>query len=93
MREPCRRAVDIAADVGTGRGRAVDVVREALHRIERVDPVLSAFADVWPERALRRAAEVDALVAAGAVLPLAGLQVVARHGAEETLLQIACACI
>ncbi|WP_432134288.1 amidase [Streptomyces sp. bgisy154] len=80
MREPCRRAVDIAADVGAGRGRAVDVVREALHRIERVDPVLCAFADVWPERALRRAAEVDALVAAGAVLPLAGVPVGVKGG-------------
>ncbi|RSN71056.1 amidase, partial [Streptomyces sp. WAC 05379] len=40
--------------------RAVDVVAEALDRIERADPVLSAFIEVWADDALRRAGEVDA---------------------------------
>ncbi len=58
-------ARQIAAAVRAGARRAVDVVAEALARIERADPVLCAFLDVWGEEALRRAGEVDARVAAG----------------------------
>lgn len=68
--------------MGARRLRAVDVVAEALGRIERADPVLCAFLEVWGEEALRRAAEVDARVAAGEPLPLAGVPVAVkgRHG-------------
>ncbi|MFI2378249.1 amidase [Streptomyces sp. NPDC018964] len=64
------------------RLRAVEVVAEALERIERADPVLCAFLEVWGEEALRRADEVDARVAAGERLPLAGVPVAVkgRHG-------------
>ncbi|GAA2267734.1 hypothetical protein GCM10010415_36290 [Streptomyces atrovirens] len=68
----------------------MDVVAEALERIGRVDPVLCAFLEVWGEEALRRADEVDARVAAGERLPLAGVPVAVkgRHGlrAAEPLL-------
>ncbi|MDN3268546.1 amidase family protein [Streptomyces sp. MA15] len=75
-------AREIAAAVRAGACRAVDVVAEALARIERADPVLCAFLDVWGEEALRRAAEVDARVAAGERPPLAGVPVAVkgRHG-------------
>ncbi|MFJ7076217.1 amidase [Streptomyces sp. NPDC098781] len=53
----------------------MDVVTQCLDRIERADPLLSAFIEVWGEEALRRAAEVDARVAAGEHLPLAGVPV------------------
>ncbi|MFD3730533.1 amidase family protein [Streptomyces sp. NPDC058632] len=56
---------EIASAVRTGTVRAVDVVAEALERIERADPVLCAFTEVWAEEALRRAGEVDALIEAG----------------------------
>lgn len=56
-----------------GRVRAVDAVADALARIERADPALCAFAEVWTADALRRAAEVDARTAAGERLPLAGV--------------------
>ncbi|MFI2505236.1 amidase [Streptomyces sp. NPDC018972] len=64
------------------RLRAVEVVAEALERIERADPVLCAFLEVWGEEALRRADEVDVRVAAGERLPLAGVPVAVkgRHG-------------
>nr|WP_030221826.1 amidase [Streptomyces sp. NRRL WC-3626] len=76
------RAQEIAAAVGARRLRAVDVVAEALGRIERADPVLCAFLEVWGEESLRRAAKVDARVAAGEPLPLAGVPVAVkgRHG-------------
>ncbi|MGY0069101.1 amidase family protein [Streptomyces sp. QTS137] len=56
---------EIASAVRAGAVRAVDVVAESLERIERADPVLCAFTEVWAEEALRRAGEVDALVEAG----------------------------
>ncbi|MGA5520300.1 amidase family protein [Streptomyces pseudogriseolus] len=71
-------ARQIAAAVRAGARRAVDVVAEALARIERADPVLCAFLDVWGEEALRRAGEVDARVAAGERLPLAGVPVAVK---------------
>lgn len=80
----------IASAVRGRRLRAVDVVAEALERIERADPGLCAFLEVWGEEALRRADGVDARVAAGERLPLAGVPVAVkgRHGlrAAEPLL-------
>ncbi|MFD7705065.1 amidase [Streptomyces caelestis] len=75
-------AEGIASAVLGRRLRAVDVVAEALARIERADPVLCAFLEVWGEEALRRADEVDARVAAGERPPLAGVPVAVkgRHG-------------
>ncbi|MBR8643239.1 amidase [Streptomyces tuirus] len=53
-------AWEIAAGVRARELRAVDVVAAALERIERADPELCAFVEVWREEALRRAGEVDA---------------------------------
>ncbi len=71
-------AREIAAAVRDGSRKAVDVVAEALARIRAADPVLCAFAEVWDEEAPRRAAEVDARVAAGEDLPLAGVPVAVK---------------
>ncbi|MEU9053227.1 amidase [Streptomyces sp. NPDC048384] len=68
-------AVEIAAAVRSRTLHAVDVVAEALERIERADPALSAFIEVWAEDALRRAGKVDARVVAGERLPLAGVPI------------------
>ncbi|NED18774.1 amidase, partial [Streptomyces sp. SID9913] len=54
--------MEIARAVRAGRVRAVEVVAGALERIERADPVLCAFLEVWREEALRQAAAVDAQV-------------------------------
>ena len=66
---------DIAADVGAGRRPAGQVAREALDRAARYDAVQP---QVWicrlPEAdVLGQASEVDRRVAAGEVLPLAGV--------------------
>ncbi|MFE7269280.1 amidase family protein [Streptomyces sp. NPDC057623] len=68
-------ATETASAVRSRTLRAVDVVAAALERIERADPVLSAFIEVWGEEALRRAGEVDARVDAGEWLPLAGVPI------------------
>ncbi|WP_369171609.1 amidase [Streptomyces sp. R28] len=68
-------AVEVASAVRSRTLRAVDVVAAALERIERADPVLCAFIEVWGEEALQRAREVDARVGAGERLPLAGVPI------------------
>lgn len=68
-------AVRIAEGVRTRALCAVDVVTDALVRVERAEPTLCAFAEVWAEEALRWAAEVDARVAGGEWLPLAGVPI------------------
>ncbi|MDF3144641.1 MULTISPECIES: amidase [unclassified Streptomyces] len=67
--------MEIASAVRSRTLRAVDVVAAALDRIERADPVLCAFIEVWGEEALQRAREVDARVGAGERLPLAGVPI------------------
>ncbi|MFE6175906.1 amidase [Streptomyces sp. NPDC056464] len=72
---PTLSAGEIAAAVRSGTLRAAEVAAQTLDRIERADPLLSAFIEVWREEALRRAAEVDARVDAGEHLPLAGVPI------------------
>lgn len=47
-------AREIAAAVRAGRTTAVEAVTAAPARIERVDPVLCAFTEVWEEEAALR---------------------------------------
>ncbi|MBO7939001.1 amidase [Streptomyces sp. S9] len=77
-------AVSVADAVRGGESRAVDVVREALERIRRVDSVLHSFSEVWEETALAQARAVDARGAGGEWLPLAGVPVgvKGRYGVE-----------
>lgn len=66
-------AQGIAAAVQGGAVSAVEVTKAALGRIEARDAALGAFTDVVAERALRKAAEVDAARARGERIgPLAG---------------------
>ncbi|WP_405627927.1 amidase [Streptomyces sp. NBC_00016] len=88
-------AVEIAAAVRAGRPSAVEVTGEALARIARIDRSLRAFAEVWEERARAWAREVDARVAAGERLPLAGVPigVKGRHGLRAAGPLIAAGCV
>jgi Asp-tRNA(Asn)/Glu-tRNA(Gln) amidotransferase A subunit family amidase len=72
---PPLSAVRTAEGVRARELRAVDVVRDALIRIERAEPALCAFVEVWAEDALRSAVKVDARVARGEWLPLAGVPI------------------
>ena len=59
----------------------MDVVAQALDRIERADPQLCAFVEVWGEEALRRAGELDGRLdrrGADPSLPLAGVPVAVK---------------
>ncbi|WCD98747.1 amidase [Streptomyces sp. HUAS 31] len=90
-------AEEIASAVRSRTLRAVDVVAEALDRVERADPVLSAFIEVWADDALRRAGEVDARVEAGERLPLAGVPIGVKGrrglGTAGPLLEAGCVAV
>ncbi|MGM9333580.1 amidase [Streptomyces murinus] len=88
-------ARQIAAAVRSGASTAVEAVTAALARIERVDPVLCAFAEVWEEAALRGARTVDERIAAGEHLPLAGVPigVKGRRGLRGAGPLIAAGCV
>ncbi|MEU7717437.1 amidase family protein [Streptomyces tibetensis] len=78
--------------------RAADVVAAALARIERADPHLCAFVEVWGEEALRRAGEVDALLdrpGPGPALPLAGVPIAVkgRNGLRGAGSLLAAGCV
>ncbi len=69
-------AADIARRVRARELSAVDVTREHLDRIARVEPKVDAFLHLTPERALACARAVDAAIAAGRPGgPLAGVPV------------------
>jgi len=65
--------IETAADVTAGRQSAASVVAEALARIGEGDGRIRAFLEVTGEEALAEARTVDARVAAGESLPLAGV--------------------
>ena len=65
--------VETAAEVAGGRRTAVAVAGEALDRIASGEGRVRAFLEVTGEQALAEARAVDARVAAGEKLPLAGV--------------------
>jgi aspartyl-tRNA(Asn)/glutamyl-tRNA(Gln) amidotransferase subunit A len=68
-------AVSIREAVAGRRVSATEVAREALGRAERLNKGLNAFIQVFSDRAMAAATAVDARVAAGEKLPLAGVPV------------------
>jgi Asp-tRNA(Asn)/Glu-tRNA(Gln) amidotransferase A subunit family amidase len=90
-------ALDIAHHVRHGELTAVDVVTAALARISERDDDLHAFTEVWAEQALTRAAGVDARLARGARLPLAGVPIGVKAsegpGSYQNTRQAAAGCV
>lgn len=68
-----RPAREIAAAVNAREVTARAIAEAALDRLAALDPKLGAFTDATPARALAEAAAVDASIAAGVPLPLAGV--------------------
>jgi len=68
-----RSALSIACAVTGGELSASAVARAMAARVARCEPALNAFADFDPEVPLAIAREVDARLAAGENLPLAGV--------------------
>ncbi len=69
----------IAADVRSGRRRAAELCRDAIERIEQLDPKLRAFTQVLADEARAQAEAIDRRVAAGEDPgPLAGVPVAVK---------------
>ncbi|MDQ0586276.1 amidase [Variovorax paradoxus] len=66
-------ALRIARDVRDKKLSATEVAGAFIERAERLDPLLNAFADFEPGLTLAAAQSVDARIAAGEQLPLAGV--------------------
>jgi len=88
------RATSTAAAVNAGRTTATAVARETLARLEAYDAVqpqvwISRFA---PAQFLAAAARIDARVAAGEVLPLAGVPFAVKDNIDVAGLETTAAC-
>lgn len=67
---------ETARAVQNGEMTAREAVSESLCKIKELNPQINAFVEVWPEEALKRAAEIDARRERGEKLgPLAGVPV------------------
>ncbi|HEY1252497.1 MAG TPA: Asp-tRNA(Asn)/Glu-tRNA(Gln) amidotransferase subunit GatA [Thermoanaerobaculia bacterium] len=82
---------ETADAVGSGRRRATDVVEESLSRIAAGDGRIRAFLEVTGELALAEARAVDARVAAGERLPLAGVPLAVKDNIWIAGRQATCA--
>ncbi len=71
-------AAALARRVGARELKAEEVMRACLARIDAIEPRVGAFLVVMAEPALERARAVDAALAAGARLPLAGVPVAVK---------------
>jgi amidase len=89
--------VDLARMVRARQVSALEVASAALREIEELDGRLRAFVEVWAERALTIAADVDRRIAAGEALPLGGvpLAVKASEGldSEQARRLLAAGCV
>jgi len=75
MPEPIHQwtALQTAAHVAARRISATEIAQAMCDRVARLEPRLNAFADFAPEVPLQAARSVDARLAAGETLPLAGV--------------------
>ncbi|PZQ74965.1 MAG: amidase [Variovorax paradoxus] len=77
-------ATRLAALIAQRKLSATEVARDALARLDAVNPRLNAVVEHRPEAVLQRAAEVDAALARGeAVGPLAGVPVTVKINTDQ----------
>ncbi len=83
--------VGIAEQVATGRRSAVEVAGETFDAIDRVEGRISAFLEVSRDLALQEARDVDARIASGEALPLAGVPIAVKDNMWVAGRQATCA--
>jgi AtzE family amidohydrolase len=73
-------AVQLTGKIHKGEVTATEAVIDALGRIESLNPTVNAFTTIIADRALARAAEIDAMLARGEEAgPLAGVPFAAKN--------------
>ncbi len=89
--DPPRELREVVAAVRSGTASAEEETRGILDRIERFDPGLNAFHEVFAEEALAAAREIDRRVAAGDDPgPLAGAVIAVKDNIATTLGRTTC---
>src|SRR4051812_4768597 len=63
----------LAAQVASGALRAVEVARHFIARVEHLNPALNAIVQFDPQQVIEEAETVDRRMAAGELLPMAGV--------------------
>lgn len=90
-------AVELARWVTARQVSAVEITAAALHEIEEGDGHLRAYVEVWSERALAAAADVDRRIAEGDSLPLAGVPLAVKAseglGSDQARRLMAAGCV
>jgi aspartyl-tRNA(Asn)/glutamyl-tRNA(Gln) amidotransferase subunit A len=85
-------AEEVARRVGAREVSASEVVESALERTARVEPLVSAYLELFPEEARARAAEVDGKIAAGEPAgPLAGVPIALKDNLSLEGRAVTCA--
>jgi aspartyl-tRNA(Asn)/glutamyl-tRNA(Gln) amidotransferase subunit A len=82
---------ELASAVRARRVSAVEVTREYLARASKLDPSLGCFLQLLPAHALAQAEQVDARVAQGENLPLAGVPVAHKDALCTRGIETTCA--
>jgi aspartyl-tRNA(Asn)/glutamyl-tRNA(Gln) amidotransferase subunit A len=82
--------VGIAEQVALRRRSAVEVAEEAFAAIDRVERRIHAFLEISREPALEEARRVDARIASGEALPLAGVPIAVKDNMWVTGRQATC---
>jgi aspartyl-tRNA(Asn)/glutamyl-tRNA(Gln) amidotransferase subunit A len=72
---PAASLAEFARELAAKRVSSLELTRDALERIETLNPALNAFVTVDRERALAEARAADARIASGAAGPLTGIPV------------------
>jgi aspartyl-tRNA(Asn)/glutamyl-tRNA(Gln) amidotransferase subunit A len=88
---PLPGVIETAAAVSARRESAVDVAEAALARIDDGDGRIRAFLEVTRDAALSEARQVDARIAGGEVLPLAGVPLALKDNIWVAGRQTTCA--
>ena len=83
--------VGIAEQVATRRRSALEVAEEAFRAIDRVEGRIHAFLEVSRDLALEEARQVDARIASGEALPLAGVPIAVKDNMWVAGRQATCA--
>ena len=85
-------AIELRDSITTGRISSVETTKDVFQRIDKLEPVIGAYVSTYPDRALKKAADVDRRIAAGETVgELAGVPVAIKDNMCTTFGATTCA--